>query len=232
MLIPPLPWERPAHRRNEGPMVVLLHGLWRSRHAMNPLARALHDEGFATLNLPYPSTRHSIPQLADLVGKTIRRESVQRPVFWVTHSLGGILARAMLAQGQPAPRRLVMIAPPNQGSEIVDHLRNFPIASRLLGPAGRDLGTGGAPSLLPPPPATVPTMVIMGNRSAIPLFRSMLAPDNDGIVSVDKGRLAGAHHFHVVEADHTYISIHPETLRLCLAFFREADATIIDPGAS
>ena len=55
MLVPPLPWDRPQWRDCGGPPGVILHGLWRGWHAMEPLARALNHEGFSTLNLPYPN---------------------------------------------------------------------------------------------------------------------------------------------------------------------------------
>jgi triacylglycerol lipase len=225
MLVPPLPWDRPTYRENQGPLVILLHGLWRSRRAMDPLARSLHASGFATLNLPYPSTRLSIPQLVRQLRPVIERESGTRDTIWLTHSLGGILARALIVDGTPPPKRLAMLAPPNQGSEIVDHLGTSPMLSRFLGPAGRELGTHGTPSHLPLPPDFVETMIIMGRRSTIPFFRPLLAGDNDGIVTVERGKIPGCRRFHIVDADHTFIQVHPDTIRLCLDFFREPEIT-------
>ena len=220
MLVPPLPWDRPTRRENHGPLVILLHGLWRGRRAMEPLARQLHRAGFATLNIPYPSTRRSIPELIHSLRPQIEDASENRETLWLTHSLGGILARALLAEGSPPPKRLAMLAPPNQGSEIVDTLGSNPVLSRFLGPAGRELGTLGAPTQLPTPPITVETLVIMGRRSTIPFFRPLLAGENDGIVTVERGKFPGCPHFHVVDADHTFIQIHPDTIRLCRDFFQ------------
>lgn len=225
MLVPPLPWHRPLRRNNDGPLVILLHGLWRSHRAMEPLARTLHASGFSTLNIPYPSSRRSIPELVQSLHPLIERESSRRQTHWLTHSLGGILARALLAQGAPPPQRLAMLAPPNQGSEIVDHLAHSPVLSRFLGPAGRALGTLGTPTDLPAPPSSVETMVIMGRRSSIPLFRPLLNGENDGIVTVERGKLPNCPHFHVVDADHTFIQIHPDTIRLCLDFFQNRPLT-------
>jgi hypothetical protein len=225
MLVPPLLWDRPIRRENHGPLVILLHGLWRSHHAMDPLARSLHAAGFATLNVPYPSTRRSISQLVHQLGPLIERESGGRDTLWLTHSLGGILARALIADGFPPPKRLAMLAPPNQGSEIVDRLGNTPLISRFLGPAGRELGTHGTPTHLPVPPSSVETMIIMGRRSSIPFFQPLLLGENDGIVSVHRGNLSGCQRFHIVDADHTFIQIHPETIRLCIDFFQAPDIT-------
>jgi hypothetical protein len=111
-----------------------------------------------------------------------------------------------------------MLAPPNGGSEIVDWTRQHPLIHRLLGPAGRSLGSDGVPTFLPPLPESIEAAVIMGRRCSLPLFRSLLDPDNDGIVSVAKGKIDGLRGFTVIDADHTFIQVHPEAIRLCIRF--------------
>lgn len=221
MLTPPLPWDRPRIRECGGPLVVLLHGLWRGCRAMEPLARQLNRAGFSTLNIPYPSTRLPIPALADLIHREIESAAAARPTHWITHSLGGIIARSIIAGFPEArPRRLIMLAPPNGGSEIVDWSERHPAIHRLLGPAGRTLGTTGLPGNLPELPPDVEAAVIMGNRSSIPFFRTLLEPDNDGIVSASRGKVTGLRGYRVVNADHTFIQTHPETVRLCMEFLK------------
>lgn len=222
MLTPPLPWDQPTQQEGDGTLVILLHGLWRSHRAMEPLARRLQAFGYPTLNVPYPSARLSIGSLCQRLAPSIADASKGRETYWITHSLGGIIARSLLENEDLRPTKLVMLAPPNQGSEIVDKISKIPLLGTCLGPAGRELGSGGSPARLPAPPDSVETMVIMGNKSTIPLFRKMLDPENDGIVSVGKGALPSRHHFHVIDADHTFIQVHPETVRLCLDFFRSA----------
>ena len=221
MLTPPLPWDRPRWRDRGGPVVVLLHGLWRGWHAMEPLARSLDQQGFSTLNLPYPSTRLPIPVLVQRVRREIERIAGERPVHLITHSLGGIIARAMI--GEPRTwnmGRLVMLAPPNGGSEIVDWSKGHPMIHWLLGPAGRALGTRGFPQSLPPLPEHLEAAIIMGSRGSIPFFRKLLDQENDGIVSAAKGRITGIKGYAVVDADHTFIQTHPETVRLAIEFLR------------
>jgi pimeloyl-ACP methyl ester carboxylesterase len=220
MLVPPLPWDRPR-LGGDGPLVVLLHGLWRGWRAMEPLARRLRAAGFSTLNIPYPSTRLPVPELASRIQHVIQLHSQGRETSWVTHSLGGIIAREILARNpEAAPQKLIMLAPPNAGSEIVDWAHRHPPIHFLLGPAGRSLGSDGLPARLPPPPPTVETTVIMGSRGSIPFFRRLLDPENDGIVSVSRGRLEGVRAFSVVDADHTFIQTHEQALQLCLRFLK------------
>jgi triacylglycerol lipase len=221
MLIPPLPLDRPRWRDHGGPPVVLLHGLWRGFHSMEPMARTLGREGFSTLNLPYPSFRRPIPELVKLVDQEVARIADDRPVHFVTHSLGGILARALMAGPLSwCFGRLVMLAPPNRGSEIVDWSRDHPLLQRLLGPAGRSLGTDGLPPTLPELPGTAEVAVIMGRRGTIPFFKHLLDSDNDGIVSAAKGDIPGLQGFTVIDADHTFIQMHPEALRLSTEFLK------------
>ncbi len=221
MMTPPLPWDRARWTVMEGPSVVLLHGLWRGWRAMEPLARALRSEGFATLNIPYPSTRLPIPALADHVRREVEKIANRGPVHFITHSLGGIVARLMLSGPLPwTPGRLVMLAPPNAGSEIVDWSAGKPLIRRLLGPAGRELSSNGLPSALPALPEGMEAAVIMGNRSSIPAFKKLLEKDNDGIVSASRGKIDGLRGYSVIDADHTFIQVHPDAIRLCLGFLK------------
>ena len=224
MLIPPFPWDRPQWRDTGGPKVVLLHGLWRGLRAMQPLARALANEGFSTLNLPYPSSRLPVNVLAERVRAQVAAIADDRPVHFISHSLGGIIVRKLLSEGVPwQTGRVVMLAPPNCGSEIVDWSKCHPLLHQALGPAGRALGSDGLPTALPALPKSVEAAVIMGNRSSIPVFRNLLGPDNDGILATAKGHLDGLRGFSVINADHTFIQVHPESIRLCLQFLKTGE---------
>jgi pimeloyl-ACP methyl ester carboxylesterase len=224
MLVPPLPWDRPHWRDTGGPPVVLLHGLWRGWHAMEPLARALRQAGFSTLNIPYPSGRLPIDVLAKRVRQVVEKIASDAPVNFITHSLGGIIVRTILAEGAPwQTGRIVMLATPNRGSEIVDWAAGHPPLHRVLGPAGRALGRAGTPNKIPQLPTDVEAAVIMGNRSSIPFFRKLLGSENDGIVSVENGRIDGLRGFTVIPADHTFIQTHPETIRLSTHFLKTGE---------
>lgn len=202
----------------------MLHGLWRGWRAMQPLARALAGDGFSTLNLPYPSGRLPIPILVDRIRSEVGKIAGDQPIHFITHSLGGILVRSLLAEGVPWEiGKIIMLAPPNRGSEIVDWSKRHPILHRVLGPAGRALGSDGVPGSLPALPAGTEAAVIMGNRSSVPVFKYLLGPENDGIVTTAKGRIDGLRGFSVINADHTFIQMHPETIRLSLHFLKTGE---------
>lgn len=191
---------------------------------MEPLARALQQAGFSTLSIPYPSARLPVDILAERVRLEVEKVSGEGPVHFITHSLGGILLRALLTGEVPwQTGRVVMLAPPNAGSEIIDWAARHALLIRVIGPAGAALGSCGLPSQLPSLPDNVEAAVIMGNRSSLPIFRKLLSQENDGIVSAEKGRIDGLRGFSIIEADHTFIQMHPETIRLSLHFLKTGE---------
>jgi len=124
--------------------VVLLHGLARSPDSMETLERALKKEGFLVINDGYPSRQYPIELLAELAIKPALEKCPKKlNVNFVTHSLGGILVRQYLSKHEVKNlNRVVMLGPPNRGSEVVDKLGNIPGFHFINGDAGMQLGTG------------------------------------------------------------------------------------------
>lgn len=211
MLVPPLPWHEVRHRPGSGDRVVLLHGLWRSVWAMETPARYLNEAGFETLSIPYSSFRKSLPEIVEEVEERISPSD--KRTHFITHSMGGIVLRC-LASRRPdrVTGRIVMLAPPNQGSEIVDWLEDSLLGRCFLGPGGRSLSTKGVREEVPQFSREHGVDVIMGRRRAVPVFSFLLEGENDGIVTVDGGRLPGVRRFEVVDADHTFMMANPEVL--------------------
>lgn len=216
--------------------VVLLHGLNRSWRAMRPMAAALHEAGFATANVDYPSQGGSIEDIAPLAvatGLDNCRSIGATKIHFVTHSLGGILLRY---QNEHAPipdlGRVVMLGPPNQGSEIIDRTRDWPGFEMMAGDAGAQLGTNdeSVPSQLGP--VEFELGVIAGTRT-INVFASSMLPDpDDGKVSVASTRVDGMDDFLVVGNSHRYITRSDVVFRNTESFLRSgaflaADKTLI-----
>jgi pimeloyl-ACP methyl ester carboxylesterase len=188
------------------------------------MERALTDAGYQVKNVDYPSRTASVQQLADdAIGKAVadcQRDGVTK-IDFVTHSLGGILVRSYLTRhSAPSLGRVVMLAPPNQGSEVVDKLGWLFLFKWINGPAGGELGTGtnSTPNRLGP--ATFPVGIIAGDRS-INWINSLLIPGrDDGKVSVERTRLAGMSDHIVIHTAHPFIMRNREVIRQTIQFLR------------
>ena len=204
--------------------VILLHGLCRTSHSMAKMERALTDAGYRVQNVNYPSRTASIQQLADdAIGEAVVNCQRDGPakIDFVTHSLGGILVRSYLARHSlPSLGRVVMLAPPNQGSEVVDKLGWTFVFKWLNGPAGSELGTGDNSTPDQLGPATYPVGVIAGDRS-INWINSLLIPGrDDGKVSIERTKLAGMSDHLVIHTAHPFIMKNCEAVRQTIQFLR------------
>lgn len=191
--------------------VILLHGLGRSVGSMAPLERALRSDGYAVRNVGYPSRSASLEQLTAHLASEVARTDPDAPVHFVTHSMGGILVRAFLDENRPENLgRVVMLAPPNGGSEWVDAMGS-PILA-LLGPAAGQLGTDAESAPRRLGPVDFELGVMIGNRSWNPVGSWLIPGDDDGTVSVESARIQGMKDFRVVPATHTFIMRSPEVI--------------------
>jgi len=204
--------------------VVLIHGLGRSHRSMWFLEQALARQGYEVINLSYPSTRYPIEDLARAIGNAIERRCTKphQSVHFVTHSLGGIILRAYLSEYPPISiGRIVMLSPPNHGSELADILRDNPMIAPLGVPAIGQLGTCRAckPNHLGPVYGQVG--VITGDRSFNPLFSYLIPGADDGTVSVESARVEGMKAFLVVHHSHTFIMHSPEVISQVIYFLEQ-----------
>jgi triacylglycerol lipase len=205
--------------------VILLHGLCRTSRSMIKMQRSLAQAGYTVWNVNYPSRTAPIETLADdAVGKAVAdcRQNGATKIDFVTHSMGGILVRSYLARhAMPDLGRVVMLAPPNQGSEIVNKLGNLSLFKWITGPAGDELGTdkNSLPNELGP--AHFPVGIIAGNRSVNWINSLFLIPgSDDGKVSVKRARLDGMSGFIVIHATHMFITYNDEAIRQTIQFLR------------
>lgn len=195
----------------DGDGVVLLHGIARSASSLATLEHALRADGYRTLNLDYPARSRCIADIVADLHETISRFGGEcgGRLHFVTHSMGGLVARAYIARHRPERLgHIVMLAPPNEGSEIADLLRNNALYRGFFGPAGAELVTARPDTLCQVlGEVDYPLGVIAGDRSLDPLAWLLLPGPNDGRVSVERSRVAGM-------ADHITIhSTHPLIMR-------------------
>lgn len=199
--------------------IVLLHGLARTSASMEHLAGVLESAGYPVCNVDYPSRRHRIEALAsDHVAPAIRRcfPDYEGPVHFVTHSMGGLVVRELAATHALPVGRVVMLSPPNHGSEVVDRIGHLWLFRHLAGPAGQQLrATPDAADAETPP---FELGVLTGNRTFNPWMSLMLPGDDDGKVTVASARLGGMRDFRVLPVSHPFIMRNRQATREVLHF--------------
>lgn len=229
----------PAAASEPGDCVILLHGLARSSKSMIPLGEQLQAAHYTVVNQDYPSREYTVADLASIAIPPAlaecRAQSAQR-IHFVTHSLGGIVLRQYLLNNSiPELARVVMFAPPNKGSEVVDHLKYMPGFYLLNGPAGLELGTGenSVPSQLAKQgPVTFDLGVIAGTRS-INLLLSMHLPNpDDGKVSVASTKVEGMRDFMTLPVSHPFIMKDPTAIAQTLHYLQHGQFLHAEPSTA
>lgn len=207
-------WEAPAKRER----VALLHGLGRSRGSMTIPLMLFRVNGFETLNVRYPSRSRPIEELARIVADRLPADTVTTHFF--THSLGGIVLRYLIRKYRPANLgRVVMLAPPNRGSELARVLDKNPIFRVFMGPSAKQvaLDADGLDDLLGP--VDFELGVITGTRRLGPISGLMASP-NDGIVAVEETKIEGIADTLIVNRGHTFVMNDPAVVAQAAYFFR------------
>lgn len=173
--------------------VILLHGLARTNNSMAKMEAQLSENGFYVVNLGYPSREFTVEILAEkAITPALEACENQADINFVTHSLGGILIRQyLLAHNIPNLNHVVMLGPPNQGSEVVDKLHDVPGFHFLNGDAGLQLGTSNMSAPNSIGPASFDVGIIAGTQSINWILSALIPGDDDGKVSIENTKLEG-----------------------------------------
>lgn len=226
MLCVSLPAVPAATEKNRGgtEWVVLLHGLGRSSRSLARLEGDLASQGYSVLNLDYPSVKYPIEYLADAVlHPEVVRLSAASPakIHFVTHSMGGIVVRYYLKHHDVlALGRVVMLSPPNQGSELADLLNRSALFKRFIAPAGRELGTDTDSLPRKLGGADFDLGVIAGSKSYNPINSLILDGPDDGTVTVESTRMPGLTDFIVLPCSHNSIIRNKTAIGQVIHFLR------------
>ena len=195
--------------KRPGDVVILVHGLGRTSKSFRKMARHLAQRGYEVCNIDYPSRKYNIQTLAEKCLRPVistRLSDPERKVHFVTHSMGGIIVRWCLKKySLENISRIVMLAPPNQGSEVVDFLKGRRFIRSIMGPAFCQLSTDSDGFVNTLGEVNADIGIIAGNRSIGGIHSILIPGPSDGKVSVARTRLNTMADFMVVRRAHTFI---------------------------
>jgi pimeloyl-ACP methyl ester carboxylesterase len=210
-----------AHVAEAKDCVVLLHGYLRGAGSMDELAEVIGQAGFTTVNSDYSSRADSLEALADTaVDAALKNCGPRDQVHFVTHSMGGILLRQYVAtHPHQWLGRVVMLAPPNQGTTVVNRLLDIPGMAWVLGPAGSlGQGAGYLPARLPA--VDFELGIIAGTVALNPFLMFLVDNPDDGTVSVKATEVDGMCSHLVLPVSHSLMMYDDDVIAQTLAFLQ------------
>ena len=187
---------------------------------------ALKNAGYSVFNCNYPSRKQPIELLSvNTIAQAIQHcleEYHPTRIHFVTHSMGGIMVRYYLSQHSvPVLGRVVMLGPPNAGSELVDRLSGYQLFALINGPAGKQLGTESSSLPNSLGPVDYEVGIIAGTKN-LNLLSSILIPgDHDGRVSTQSARLEGMADFIQLPVSHSFMMSQQEVIQQTLYFLAQ-----------
>ena len=217
--------------RPAGKVVILLHGLVRTRNSMQVMEKHLQGQGFTTVNFGYASSRKEVKEHAVALKSVIDGLGDQvTDIHFVAHSLGNIVIRKYLydtanpqtnRNGDPRIRRIVMLGPPNQGSKVARTFKSSYLFQTIAGKSGDQLARDWDKLSKQLTTPTAEFGIIAGGQQNENYSNFLLEGKDDYTVSVEETKLAGASDFLVHPLLHGTMMNQPIVLEATTRFFKE-----------
>lgn len=202
-----------------GVAIIALHGILRSSKTWTELQRVLEPEGYTFISVDYPSTQRTISDFALQLQELMQSLEGIDQIHFVVHSMGGLIVRRWCQEfSDSRVGRLVMIGTPNQGAEIATMLKKNLLFQLLFGPAGQQLVADPESFINTLPIPHMEFGVIAGAKGNGAGFNPLIPGDDDGVVTLDSARLAGASDFLSVRCLHSFQPWHPEVMEATRRF--------------
>lgn len=203
--------------------VYVLHGFGGTKLQMDKIYQALQKDGYLTENYTYPSFKEDLDSLGVDLCRKVSQEHFDS-VSFVTHSMGGLVVRSMYQYKDkmttfPFVFRIVMLAPPNKGSELAE-IPFVPFVKKALGPNLNYMKTLPDSYVFKLPIPSAELGIIAGARGQKPWYNPLLMEDNDGTVGLSSVYLGGERDVVIIQATHSTMPLRPSVVKLVLRFMK------------
>ena len=196
----------------QGKVVLLLHGLGRTRGSMEELRKHLDKQpGFTAISLSYASTRSSLEQHALALANVIKNIPQDTEIYVVGHSMGNLVVRYYLARAEnadPRIKRIVMLAPPNQGAALATLFKDNHLFQVFWGTSGEEIAGNWDQLTRKLATPECEFGIIAGGNIKSFLNNPFIKGEDDLVLRVEETRLAGARDFAIIPSYHGRIMNH------------------------
>jgi len=183
-------------------IVILIHGLRGDSEDMEVIEEHLKEHNFETINFTYPSKDHKIQNLAeDFLKPEIIKQLKKHPdqIHFVTHSMGGIVLRSYFenhfTEIDSLLGKVVMIAPPNRGSDVSEFFKKTMLYQKRYGISGQQIGYDIEKQVGIPDSVCYHPGIIAGTDTQFPYFSKFIEGADDGKISTERTKLKGMEEF-------------------------------------
>ncbi|NGX60158.1 MAG: hypothetical protein KR126chlam3_01324 [Chlamydiae bacterium] len=207
--------------------VYCLHGFMRKSSSMNKMAKAFEKEGYEACSWDYPSRERTVEQHAEVLIRDLQETARKHPgeaIHFVTHSLGGIIVRAVHnhpnCPEEAKMGRAVLLAPPNQGSCSGQFLSHIGLFHKIMGgKAGRQILFSENFDYVGEFPEEKEVLVISGTCG----WNPVVGGKNDGKVGVKESCLNTPHKHKTHFSGHSWMMYSDTVIYNALLFIEKND---------
>ncbi|HAN78216.1 MAG TPA: hypothetical protein DCQ31_10815 [Bacteroidales bacterium] len=209
--------------------VYIVHGLGGIGLELSKIKNTIEKSGFESEIYWYPSLVRDIDSVGKLLITKIRKENYDT-ISFVTHSLGGLVVRTLYEHIKtdsnfPFIHRIVMVAPPNQGSPVADFFVQWSLARFIVGPNLKNLTTNKSTGASRYPIPAAEVGVISGGRGKENGYNYFLNGDNDGVLLPEMTKMGIEKDVVFVKAAHVELVFNSEVNKMVVNFLKTGKFT-------
>lgn len=188
--------------------VLLVHGLSRTPVSFAPMGWRLKSAGWQTTAFGYAAFLETFDQIVERLQYRLYQLGQQGAYSVVVHSLGGLLLRAALSQGNiPSPDHIVMLGTPNQPPRLAPIAWQLPPFQWFTGQCGFNLTQRDFFQKLPR--LRSPYTIVAGVGGPTGWLSPFGKEANDGIVTVSETRMSERDRPLEFPVEHTFMMNDP-----------------------
>lgn len=206
--------------------IILLHGINGSSSELANIEAYLVSQDESVENIDYPSTEYPIEVLvSDYVGPMLEQFAREvDTVHFACHSMGNIVLRYYLKDHPDYPYgRIVMMGPPNQGSQLTDTFKKWKYYKKRYGPAGDQIGTDVEDLLNLSKQLPRDVGIIAGTKTMFFLYSWIIPGKDDGKVSHSSMKSPGYRAFVTVPYHHDEMTYKEDLAELILNYIKNGE---------